>query len=138
MEQIVKLLFATTLLAIFAYILIFTSLGRAGNGGEYWGFDGRLSVADAAQITFESGDHRFLEVRLHQPLEPQNDYVPGVAYCGPEYHEPGLPKRPSVSEPIHGQDSPRLADEFARSFNIAMAEMLNENYDAECVVLRSK
>lgn len=64
MEQIAKLLFATTVVTIFMYLLVFYSVGQAGNGGEYWGFDGAIAPERAAWQSFENGDYRFLEIIL--------------------------------------------------------------------------
>jgi hypothetical protein len=48
MISIAGLLFAVTVVLMFALLLIFYSFGCAGNGGEYWGFDGYIDAREAA------------------------------------------------------------------------------------------
>ena len=108
MEQIAKLLFATTALSIFAYILIFASVGLAGNGGEYWGFSGLEEPYKAARHSFEAGDHRMLRVDLPTSSGKRHVAVPIDAYCDGEPFGRKFPSRPSSGELIHGVDSIRL------------------------------
>jgi len=131
MEQIAKLLFATTLLTIFACVLIFWSTGLAGNGGEYWGYNGQLEPSDAAQNAFSAGDYRFLEVDLTDSNGKRVHVVPMWLRC--HDHPPGseLVTRRSAHRLIHGYDSVRLAKNFAEHYNNEM-NLLLERYSGVC------
>jgi hypothetical protein len=50
MISIARLLFAVTVVLMFALLLIFYSFGYAGNGGEYWGFDGYIDAEKLQQL----------------------------------------------------------------------------------------
>lgn len=120
MEQISKLLFAATLLVMFAFILIFVSSGLAGNGGEYWGYDGRLVPLEAAQHAVEVGDYRYLEVDLTDSNGKRIHVVPVYARCRDHPLGPTFVTRTSSHELIHGYDSVKLATSFAEGFNNAI------------------
>lgn len=132
MEQIVKLLFATTALSIFVYIFIFASVGLAGNGGEYWGFTGVEEPFDAAQRTFDAGDHRLLRIDLPSSTGGRFVDVPLGAYCDGEPFGADLPSHTSSGKPLHGVDSIRLANEFAYYYNSAMARLLIDELQEQC------
>lgn len=132
MEKIVKLLFATTLLTIFAYILIFASVGLAGNGGEYWGYDGNDDPTVLAGQEFEGGDYRFLMLDFDNLESGTIASVPAIESCRNHPLEPHNYARPTQIESKHGQDSYRLAYSFARTYNSSMAFRLNEKFAAEC------
>jgi hypothetical protein len=132
MEQIVKLLFAATLVSIFAYVLIFTSIGGAGNGGEYWGYDGSIEPHVAAAQSFDSGDYRYLEVDLAEQLGKRVHQVP--MYYGCRDHPLGTQNnsKQMVREALHGADSTRLATEFALRFNNRMNSLMVLELDICC------
>ena len=138
MEQIAKLLFAATILTIFVYLLFFYSIGYAGNGGEYWGFDGYIEPWKAAQDSFEHNETRFLEINLLDANGNLVQYVPLIPAC--ENHPFGGQNfsRPSITEPLHGLDSIRLATEFARRFNSSMASNLEVELGIRCQVFLDK
>ncbi len=117
MQQIVKLLFAATLLTIFAYILIFTSMGSVGNGGEYWGYDGEMDALDAAKQSFDAGDFRYLEVELVDSNGKRIRRVPLFSRCLDHPLGMKFVTRKSRDELIHGYDSVKLATDFAERYN---------------------
>lgn len=132
MERIAKLLFAATLLTIFAYVLIFTSTRLAGNGGEYWGYDGQLAASDAALQSFDAGDYRYLEVDLTDSNGKHVRTVPVFSRC----HNHPLGKqfvtRRSTNKLIHGYDSVSLATEFADRYNNELNNLLERHMDVCC------
>ena len=132
MEQITKLLFATTFLSIFCYLLLFSSMGQAGNGGEYWGFDGYVEPWKAADTSFDKRDYRFLQVVIRNPLGGITRDAP--AHQGCDNHPFGKENalRLSSEEPVHGTDSVRLATNFARRYNESMMWRLAEMMDNRC------
>lgn len=131
-EQIAKLLFATTLLALFCYLLFFSAAGHTGNGGEYWGFDGYVEPWDAAQNSFDKRDYRFLQVTLRNSFGGIARDIP--AYQGCDNHPFGKENalRPSSEKPIHGSDSVKLATSFARRFNQSMIWLLADQLNHRC------
>lgn len=124
MQQIVKLLFAATLLTIFAYILIFTWMGLTGNGGEYWGYDGEFDASDAARQSFDASDYRYLEVDLTDSNGKRVRVVPVDARCQDHPLGAKFVTRKSRDELIHGYDSVKLAMNFAERFNNGMNNLL--------------
>ena len=124
MWQIAKLLFATTLLSIFVFLLIFTSVGQAGNGGEYWGFDGAIEPHIAAARSFETGDYRYLEVDLTDALGKRVQSTPMYSRCPDHPLDRDHDSRPMVRDAIHGADSIRLAEDFALQFNNRMNALM--------------
>lgn len=134
MEQITKLLFAATFLSIFCYLLFFSSMGQAGNGGEYWGFDGYVEPWKAAEKSFEKQDYRFLQVAIRDPYGEIVREAP--AYQGCDNHPGGKENalRPSSEEPIHGVDSVRLATNFARTYNQSMMWQLADMMNNRCEI----
>ena len=133
--RIVNILFATTLVSFFAYILIFVAVGQAGNGGEYWGLNGLEEPHRAAADAFGSRDYRFLHVKFSDIESGNVDLVPGVLECERHPFGPDNQLRPPTTAPMHGIDSMRLARTFARRFNMRMAMLLNLEMDANCEVL---
>ncbi len=133
-EQIVSYLLVSTVIVIFAMLVLFTMTASAGNGGEYWGYDGRVEPLEAASAAFEDGDYRFLDVTLSPYNDKLTDFTPGVMGCEhlPDEYMRGL--RSSTGEPLHGVDSLRLATDFARAFNRELAFILNSRLQARCVI----
>lgn len=132
MEQIARLLFATTVVTIFMYLLVFTSIGQSGNGGEYWGFDGFTMPEVAAHQSFDDRDYRFLEISFASGVGNRMPWSPN--YRGCDNHPFGAENslRPSAREPMHGCDSERLAREFAARFNERMASLLRDTMNGRC------
>ena len=133
--RIVNLLFAITLVTFFAYILFFVGIGQAGNGGEYWGLNGWEEPHIAAVEAFESRDYRFLHVKFSGLPTGNVDIVPGVLECERHPFAPNNHLRPPMASPMHGDDSVRLARDFAHRYNSRMAMLLNFELDANCEVL---
>lgn len=68
-------------LSVFCYLLFFWSMSQAGNGGEYWGFDGHIDPVRAADEYFEANDYRFLELDLRDSLDREFTGTPAVLAC---------------------------------------------------------
>ena len=137
MINIARLLFAATVVLIFALLLIFYSFGYAGNGGEYWGFDGYIDARQAARNSFEEGEMRFLKVDMTDATGKRLQFLPGIVEC--DVHPLGSHNisRNSGASPLHGPDSASLATDFARTFNFELVELLMKNGLAECDVLKN-
>lgn len=132
MEQIAKLLFTATAVSIFCYVIVFAVVDVAGNGGEYWGFDGRESPRIAAVKSFDSGDFRFLSIDLTGQMGQRVREVPYANQCDGHPYGPDNLARPNVIQSKHGQDSIRLATKFARNFNQRMAMLLGHEQYIRC------
>jgi hypothetical protein len=132
MVRIVKLLFATTLLSIFSYVLIFTSTTGAGNGGEYWGYNGTLSAVDAAKQSFDARDFRYLQVDITNSMGKRFRQVPMASRCRNHPLGQELVTRKSANESIHGYDSIKLATSFAEEFNNRMNSLLELEFNICC------
>ena len=132
MEQIAKLLFATTVVTIFMYLLLFTSIGQSGNGGKYWGFDGFKIPEVAADESFDEGDYRFLEISFASGPGTREPYSPNYQVCDNHPFGARNSLRPSAREPMHGHDSERLVREFAARFNAAMTYRLRDTMNGRC------
>ena len=133
--RIVNLLFATTIVTFFAYILFFVGIGQAGNGGEYWGLNALEEPHIAAADAFDSRDYRFLRVKFSSLRAGNVDLVPGVMECERHPFGPNNHLRLPIADPMHGEDSVRLARTFAHRYNSRMAMLLNFELDANCEVL---
>ena len=131
-EQIVSYLMVSTVIVIFAMLVLYTMMDSVGNGGEYWGYDGREDPRWAARDAFRDGDHRFLDVALPPYDDLLTDFVPGITVCagGTGDYEPGL--RRSLSEPLHAELSLRAATEFATEFNRELGYALGDDRLAYC------
>ena len=132
MEQSTKLLFATTFLSIFCYLLFFSSIGQAGNGGEYWGFDGYVEPWEAADTSFDKRDYQFLQVAIRNPFGEITRDAPAYQECDNHPFGKENALRPSSEEPIHGADSVRLATNFARRYNESMTLRLADKMENRC------
>ena len=132
MERIVKLLFATTLLSIFAYVLIFTSLSRAGNGGEYWGFDGYIEPRPAALKSYEAGDYRFLTVDIRESGVSPQILTPNSVQCFVRSSKQNIQTRRAVVNATDGDSSRRFAWRFADEYNDTMTELLYADRNIDC------
>ena len=130
--RIVNLLFATTLVTFFAYILFYVAVGQAGNGGEYWGYDGLEEPYAAAIDAFNSRDYRFLHVRFNDTRSGHVDLIPGVKACSEHPFAPENHLRLPLLSPMHGPDSVKLATRFARRFNSRMASLLYYDQNVDC------
>lgn len=132
MEQISKLLFAATFVSMFCYLLFFSSMGQAGNGGEYWGFNGYIEPWEAAEMSFDNRNYRFLQVAIRDPLGKTAREAPAYQAC--DNHPMGKENAlwSSLEEPIHGVDSIRLATEFARRYNESMTWLLADMMNNRC------
>jgi len=97
--------------------LFYAAIGQAGNGGEYWGFNGYEEPYDAAKRRADAGDRRLLQVDLSTPLGKRVTDIPISVFCDDLPFGRDLPSRPGTDELIHGADSVRLATEFALRYN---------------------
>ena len=134
MERIAKLLFATTVVTIFAYLLVFTSLGQSGSGGEYFGFDGTETPWEAARNSFGNGDYRFLEVNVVNVDGIRIRQAPAYQRCDNHPYGANNHLRTGSEEPVHGADSGRLATDFARQFNQEMTTQLSIQMGGRCEI----
>ena len=132
MEQIAKLLFATTFLTIFCYLLFFSSMGHAGNGGEYWGFSGYDEPYDAARASFDKRDYRFLQLDIVDQFGIRERDAPAYQRCDNHPFGSDNALRLSSSDPMHGADSVRLATNFARRYNQIMTWQLADMMNGRC------
>ena len=123
MVRIVQLLFAATLLAIFAYLLIFASLSRYGSGGEYWGFDGYLEPRVASQESFEAGDYGYLAVEMRKPGAVTHVYTPKATECRHRPSGQRVRARQAVVNTEVGGRKPHIAWRFAEEYNEEMSEL---------------
>lgn len=137
-ERVINLLFATTVVSVFSYLLFFVAISQAGNGGEYWGFSGYEDPYDAARRTFDSGDHRLLKVDISTALGKHVTDVPIAAFCDGLPFGSDLPSRPSINELVHGADSVRLATEFAHRYNNMIAIFVGDEMQPPCYVQRGR
>ena len=131
-EQIVAYLLVSTVIVIFSMLVLFTMMSSVGNGGEYWGYDGKVHPVPAATEAFGAGDYRLLDVDL-PPYEGEfTDFVPGVVPCDGTLTDylPGY--RRSSSEPLHAEDSLRLATDFAAIFNDELAYWIGSENKEVC------
>ena len=123
-EQIATLLFATTLVTIFSYLLAFYAFSSAGNGGRYWGFDGRIEAQAAAELRYTSGDRRFLAYEFSGPIAGRQRGFDGVYRCDFHDHAPRAHLRLNEIDGRHGADSVSKAASFAREYNDALRALL--------------
>ena len=132
MVRIVQLLFAATLLAIFSYLLIFTSLSRSGNGGEYWGFDGHIEPRVASQESYDAGDYRFLAVEMREPGAITHVYTPRATECLRRSSGQRVQIRQAVVNTEVGDRKPHIAWGFADEYNEEMRELLSTDWSFDC------
>ncbi|MEM7430541.1 MAG: hypothetical protein AAF351_01250 [Pseudomonadota bacterium] len=134
-ERVINLLFATTLIVIFSYLLAFVALGQAvGNGGEYWGFDGNERARDAAERMLARGDQRLLRIDITDPLDNRLQETPIETYCGGSLFGTDLPIRIGTTTPLHGRDSFKKAGDFAFEYNNTVAWELGTAEGRQCLV----
>ncbi len=132
MDRIVKLLFATTALWIFSVLITFMFVWSAGNGGEYWGFDGKVGPRSAAGIALERGENRFLAFDLEGEFGQRLSAAPEAMRC--DFHLTSRNGHLWFNEipARHGYDSARLAETFARSYNYELAALLRSEAEGWC------
>lgn len=130
MEQIAKLLFATTLLSIFSYLLFFWTMAHSGNGGEYWNYNGIVHPTDAARASYENRDYRFLVVNLSR--SPIHWSEPEYRVCRNHPFGAENSLRVGSSEPRHNKESYQLAMQFAAQYNHTMERLLSKQMGYRC------
>ena len=125
MERIARLLFATTALFLFCVLLIYSFVDSAGNGGEYWGFDGHIEPWRAAQQSFEAGENRFLAYELTTEFRGTIKSSPKAYRC--DFHPPIKNGHVRFNQipAKRGYDSVRKADWFAHEYNDSLAALLS-------------
>ena len=134
-EQIVSYLFLSTTIVVFAILILYAMQTAVGNGGEYWGMDGRTHPRSAAVTAWESGDYRFLDIGLEPHEENLTVAVPGVGVCANHPMGNDIRYRRSSDTPLHAADSLKLATIFAWDYNYALAQHLNWKNDAGCELI---
>ena len=132
MEQIAKLLFALTVLSIFAYILIYSSMSSVGNGGEYWGFDGRTEPHIAAGTSFDAGTFELLALDIANPLGGRISERPKPISCSRISGRITTSIRWNELDGIHSSDSVRLAREFSQRYNRYMSGLMQSSFGYKC------
>ena len=132
MVRIVQLLAATALLSIFSYLLIFTSLSRSGNGGEYWGFDGHTEPGTVSEESFSAGDYRFLTVEMKEPGASTQILTPSANECLDWSSARSVQTHRAVVEKEPSDRTPHIAWRFADRYNDRMRELLLNHWNFEC------
>lgn len=133
MEQIAKLLFALTLLSVFSYLLIYTSMSVGGNGGEYWGFNGRVEPHIAASNLYKSDKYELLALDIENPLGGRVREIPKPVDCTSIAGKISTITRLNQTEAIHGHDSVRLAQNFSEKYNRHMNSLIRSTFGFKCV-----
>ena len=132
MERISKLIFAATLLWLFYLLLGFSMTVFAGNGGEYWGYDGVIEPWRAARLSFESGEKRFLAYELNTSFSGVKSGSPKAYRCDFHQKSPNGHLRFNKIEAKHGYDSVRKANSFAFQYNDMLAVLLSQEKKHWC------
>ncbi len=132
MERIARLLFALTLLSVFAYILIYASMSFVGNGGEYWGFDGHTEPHIEAGRSYDEGVFELLALDIANPLGGRISEKPDPLVCTSISGRISTSVRLNEIDAIHSDDSVRLAREFSRRYNRYMRGLIQSGFGYEC------
>ena len=132
MVQIARLLFATTFVSIFRYLIVYLFIAGAGNGGEYWGFDGHIEPYRAASQAYDAGDLRFLGYDLADEFGQRVRRIPVYSACDNHPYGPEDFYRMNDPEARHGKDSVRLANAFAHRYNDTLAYILDTEMNLIC------
>ncbi len=134
MENISKLLFATTLLTIFAYLLAYVSSGLAGNGGEYWGFDGQTYPYVEANDSFDAGEYILLELDILDPLGKRIRITPNPISCASVVGTTSTATRRYKSEKNHSTQSVQSLQAYLSHFNRTMSGLMLDDFGHACTV----
>lgn len=132
MEGIVRILFATTFVSIFCYLIIYYFTMTSGNGGEYWGFDGYTDAPEAAIRSFDAGDFRLLGYAFENELGKMTREVPYVDRCGTPASSTDSSYRMNTLAAKPGYGSIDKARRFAVQYNRIMIYLLQESQNPMC------
>lgn len=132
MVQVPKLLFAATLLSIFVYLLIFTSLGQIGNGGQNWNFDGYIEPNSAAVNSYEAADYRFLTVDIREPGVSSQVITPNAGECFDRSGDSIIQTRVAVIDASLPDPSRIIAFGFAAQYNRQLRGLMYEDWKFDC------
>ncbi len=138
MERIAKLIFAATALWLFYLGLGFSMTVLAGNGGEYWGYDGTIEPHRAAMRSFEAGDKRFLAYELTTSFSGVKSGSPQAYRCNFHLNTERGHLRFNEIEAKHGYDSVRKAEFFAFRYNDMLAVLLSQEEKYWCEKVDTK
>ena len=131
-SNVTKPLSIAAITSILFVILMIGMTALSRNGGGAWGFDDSVSPEEAAQISFESGDHRLLGIRLTKNGASGQSLILG-AKCWPEalnmieYEYIFLAQK----EPERGAHTTRA--KYATRYNLRIASQL-KGIGRECKV----
>jgi hypothetical protein len=132
MERIVRILFATTFVSIFCYLIIYYFAVTSGNGGEYWGFDGYTDAPEAAARSFDAGDYRLLGYAFESELGQKTREVPYAERCFNQPSSPAHTYRMNTLAAKAGYRSIDKARNYAIRYNRAMVFLLEETEKVSC------
>ena len=107
-------------------------MASAWNGGEFWGYDGRISPIQAAHNSFDAGDYRFLHLKITDPLGQRIDRTPDIFRCDNHPHGRDGFKRFNSITSTDDIDGVKRATEFAYKFNFEMLVLLSQSQIADC------
>ena len=133
MTRIVNLLFAVTLAWIFSVLITYIFVAEAGNGGEYWGFDGKTDAYLQAGIEFDRENYLLLDVEITDHLGVHINAPAERLVCHSDSNSIETHSEVNSSELLHGSDSVRLAREYAYEFNRHMSWILSGMFGFNCV-----
>ena len=133
MTRIANLLFAVTLAWIFSVLVTYFFVAEAGNGGEYWGFDGRTEAYLQAGIEFDRKNYLLLDVDITDHLGVRINAPAERLVCRSDSDSIETHSETNSTELLHGSDSARLASEYAYEFNRHMFFILSGMFGYSCV-----
>ncbi len=112
---------AVTLVLFAALVIGMTTLSQ--NGGEAWGLDYSLSPEEAAQNSFEAGDHRLLGIRLSKNGNPHQSLILG-AECWPEDRNVIEYEYAPLAQSAPDSGAHGMRAEYAKRYNLHIAAQL--------------
>ncbi len=133
LAQVPRLLFATTALLIFCYLLFWYAFSDVPTGGEYWGIHVDRFPSAIARGDYHDGRVSLLGIKTRSPLGTRYAGTPGVAECAGDVPESKVKVRwvdfGLLEEPGEAMQAAR----FAILYNRQMILLLNHDRDAQCV-----
>jgi len=112
---------AISVILFAALVIGMITLSR--NGGGAWGLDDSMSPEEAAQHSFEIGDHRLLGIRLTYLGKPGHELHLG-ANCWPESLNMIEYEQDSWSQQEPESGAHKMRAQYARQYNIHIASQL--------------
>ena len=134
--QLMRILLYSGFAAVVVLLIYFGLYWSTPTPGQYWEFPRGTDPVVAAEEAYENGDYRFLAIQFDWQGANLENAVVGINGCWNHPAGRRIPTRENTEMSIEDNTQEDRLYEFALSYNGTLADLMNEELQAGCTIIR--